>query len=278
MRRISSSLRPTVAGSSAGSPTGSEPSGSSRAARWPCMRCAFTSEVAAWTAWSSAASATGAGGGARGRRHRLGGGHRAGAAPAALEGHADRLEDRVVEAVLALEQLVDAAQEGARLRALDHAVVVGRGHRHDLLHAELRELRRVHGGHAGRVADRAGGHDRALARHQPRHARHGADPARVRERDVRALVGVGLKRVVARAHHELVVAGHEVGEAELARVAQHRHHQRAGAVLALHVHGEAEAHGARASPAAACRPARRRRGPSPACRGRPARSPRRSGA
>ena len=36
--RISSGVRRTVAGSSAGSPTGSEPSGSSRAARWPCMR------------------------------------------------------------------------------------------------------------------------------------------------------------------------------------------------------------------------------------------------
>ncbi len=58
MRRMSSSFRPTVAGSSAGSPTGSDPSGSSRAARWPCMRCALTSEVAACTAWSSAASAT----------------------------------------------------------------------------------------------------------------------------------------------------------------------------------------------------------------------------
>ena len=60
MRRISSSVRLTVAGSSAGSPMGGEPSGSRRAARWPCIRCAFTSEVAACTACSSAASATGA--------------------------------------------------------------------------------------------------------------------------------------------------------------------------------------------------------------------------
>jgi hypothetical protein len=60
MRLMRSSFRPTVAGSSAGSPTGSAPSGSSRAARWPCIRCAFTREVAACTACSSAASATGA--------------------------------------------------------------------------------------------------------------------------------------------------------------------------------------------------------------------------
>ena len=36
-------------GSSEGSPTGSEPSGSSRAARWPCVRCALTSAIAAAT-------------------------------------------------------------------------------------------------------------------------------------------------------------------------------------------------------------------------------------
>ena len=240
MRRISSSFRPTVAGSSAGSPTGSEPSGSSRAARWPCMRCALTSEVAACTAWSSAASATGAAAGAVARGHGLGGGH---ARRLGRRLHAHRSEHRVVEAVLALKQLVDPAQERARLGALDHAVVVGRGHRHDLLHAQLGELRRVGRRQAGRVADGAGGDDRALPGHEPRHAGHGADAARIGERDVGALVGVGLERVVARAHDQLVVAGDEVGEAELAGVAQHRHDQRAGAVLALHVDGEAEADG-----------------------------------
>ena len=156
-------------------------------------------------------------------------------------GHAHGREDGVVEAVLALQQLVDAAQERAGLRTLDDAVVVGRGHRHDLLDAELGQPSRVDRGESGRVADGARGHDRALAGHQPRHARDGADAAGVRERDVGALVGVGLKRVVARAHHQLVVARHEVGEAELARVAQNRHHERARAVLALHVHGEPEA-------------------------------------
>ena len=40
-------------GSSAGSPTGSEPSGSSCAARWPCMRWALTSAIAAATPPSS---------------------------------------------------------------------------------------------------------------------------------------------------------------------------------------------------------------------------------
>src|SRR3954469_1898527 len=121
MRRISSSVRLTVAGSSAGSPTGSEPSGSSRAARWPCMRCALTRLVAAWTAWSSAASATGAaagvaaagggaverrgvgprGGGGRGRGgDRLGSRHGGGTVLAADDAvQPERLQHSVVEAV-----------------------------------------------------------------------------------------------------------------------------------------------------------------------------------
>ena len=152
-------------GSSAGSPTGSDPSGSRRAARWPCMRWAFTSEVAAWTAWSSAASATCAAAGVVAAGTGSAAVAAAGsAAPSARARHAHGLEDPVVEAVLALEQLVDAAQERPRLRALDHAVVVGRGHRHDLLHAELGQPGRVDLVEAGRVADGAGGHDRALAR------------------------------------------------------------------------------------------------------------------
>ena len=237
MRRIRASVRCTVAGSSAGSPTGSEPSGSSRAARWPCMRCALTRLVAAWTACSSASSATGAAAGVAaagtGSSAVTGVGP---SAPVTTALEAERLEHAVVEAVLALEQLVHAAQEGARLGALDHAVVVGRGHRHDLLDAQLLERLGRDLGEAGRVADRAGGDDRALPGHQPRHARHGADPARVGEADVGAGVGVGRQRVVARARDQLVVAGDEVGEAQLAGVLR-----------------------APAPPASACRPCARRR-------------------
>ena len=75
-------------------------------------------------------------------------------------------------------------QERARLRALDHAVVVGRGHRHDLGHAQLLQPVGVGLGEPGGQPDRAGGDDRALARHQPRHRGHGADAARVGQRDV----------------------------------------------------------------------------------------------
>ena len=57
-----SGVRPSGSGSSAGSPSGSEPSGSSCAARWPCVRCALISDIAAWTACSS--SSVGLGGAA----------------------------------------------------------------------------------------------------------------------------------------------------------------------------------------------------------------------
>ena len=58
MRACSSgvSLGSSRSGSSDGSPTGSDPSGSSRAARWPCVRCALTSAIAAATPPSSCAS------------------------------------------------------------------------------------------------------------------------------------------------------------------------------------------------------------------------------
>ena len=58
MRACSSgvSFGSSRSGSSDGSPTGSEPSGSRRAARWPCVRCALTSAIAAATPPSSCAS------------------------------------------------------------------------------------------------------------------------------------------------------------------------------------------------------------------------------
>ena len=52
---------------------------------------------------------------------------------------AQRLEDLVVERVLAEQQLVDLAEELAGLRALDDPVVVGRGEREDLAHREAGE-------------------------------------------------------------------------------------------------------------------------------------------
>src|SRR5919198_1421294 len=191
MRRMSSGVRATLSGSRAGSPTGSEPGGSSRAARCPCIRWAFTSEVAACTAWSRAGSGAwvAAGIAAAGTGSSAGGGRGPGALHAAAQ--RDRFEDALVEAVGALEELVDPAQERARLGALDDAVVVGARHGHDLLHAELAEPLRLHRAEAGWIADRPGGDDRALAGHEAWHRRDRAEPAGVGERHVRALVGVG---------------------------------------------------------------------------------------
>ena len=76
---ISSGVRPTVVGIERRVAAGrATPSGSRRAPRWPWVRCALTSEVAACTAWSSSSStAPGAAAGAaaaRGGARRAGGG------------------------------------------------------------------------------------------------------------------------------------------------------------------------------------------------------------
>jgi len=107
-------------------------------------------------------------------------------------------------------------------------------------HAEVVQRGRVGVREAGREGDRAGRDDRALAGHQARNGGDGADAARVRERDVRARVGVRRQLVVARAEDQLVVVGDEVREAHLVGVLEDRHDERAGAVLLLDVDREAE--------------------------------------
>ena len=207
------------------------------------MRCALISEVAAWTACSSCSlGAASAGGG-------LGGGRAAGAArrrptrlrrarAAAPSVRAEVGEDLLVELVLALQVLLDDLQELAGLGALDDAMVVRRRHRHHLLGAARTFAE------AGREADRAGGHDRALAVHQPRNRGDRADAAGVGERDVGALEVVRGQRVVARARDQVAERVEELGEREPPGVADDRDHQRAAAVLALDVDGDAEVDGA----------------------------------
>ena len=148
----------------------------------------------------------------------------------------ERREDPVVEAVLALQVGLDDGQEAARLGPLDDPVVVGRGHRHDLLGADhVADVLKP-----DRVADRAGSDDRALADHQPRHRGDRAQAARVGERDVGAGQVVGAQRVRARLVDEPVVGVLERGEAHPPGVADDRDHQRARAVLLLDVDGDAE--------------------------------------
>ena len=119
-------------------------------------------------------------------------------------------------------------------------MVVRRRHRHHLLGAD----RGADRGEPGRVADRAGGDDRPLALHQPRHRRDRADPAGVGERDVGALQVVGGQPVLARLGDQLAERVEEAGEREPAGVADDRDHQRPAAVLALDVDGDAEVAGA----------------------------------
>ncbi len=154
----------------------------------------------------------GAAGAERRRRGRGGvGGGDAGGVDAEVGG------DLLVELVLALQQLLDPAQEGARLGPLDHPVVVGRGQRHHLRDAELAEPVRRGVQPLRRVGDRAGGDDRALPGEQARHRGDGADPARVGQRDVGALEVVGGQLVLAGLRDQLLVAAVEAGEVEARR-------------------------------------------------------------
>ena len=148
--------------------------------------------------------------------------------------------ERLVEAVLALQQLLDAAQEGARLGALDHAVVVGRGQRHRLRDAELAQPLGGGVGPLRRVGDRAGGDDRALALHQAGDRGDRADAARVGQRDVGALEVVGGELALPRLRDQVLVIAVEGGEVEALGALDRRHHQAVRAVLALDVDGDAE--------------------------------------
>ena len=141
-----------------------------------------------------------------------------------------------VETVLPLQEVLDLRQEATGLGALDDAVVVRGGHRHDLLRAD----RRPDAPQPDRVGDRAGRDDRALAVHQPRHRRHGPEAAGIGEADVRPDEVVGGERVRAGLLHERVVSREEPVEGQARGVADHGDHQRAGAVLLLHVHGQAQ--------------------------------------
>ena len=80
-----------------------------------------------------------------------------------LVGDPQRLEDLVVEAVLAEEQLVHDPQEVAGLRALDDPVVVGAGQREDLADGVAVERLLARALPLGGVLQRADADDRALA-------------------------------------------------------------------------------------------------------------------
>jgi hypothetical protein len=147
--------------------------------------------------------------------------------------------DRLVEVILSLEELLDPPQERAGLRALDHAVVVGGGHRHDLRNPERLDLLGRGVPPLDRVGERAARHDRALTRQQPWHRGHGAEAAGVGEADVGALEVVCGELVLPCLGDQLLVVGVEAREVEPVRSLDAGHEQRA-LPLALDVHGDAE--------------------------------------
>ena len=87
-------------------------------------------------------------------------------------------EDAVVKTMLADEEFVDPREKQPALGALDDAVIIGAGDRDRLADAELRKSAGGHRLILGRILDRSGRDDRALAGHQPRVRGDGADRAR----------------------------------------------------------------------------------------------------
>ena len=125
---------------------------------------------------------------------------------------AQRGEDVVVEAVFAEQQLVHAAQEFAGLRALDDAVVVGRGQGDGLADGERREGLRGCALEGRGVLHRADADDGALAGHQPRHRMNGADAAGVGQADGGAGEVVGGQLAAARPPDDVLVRDPEAAE------------------------------------------------------------------
>ena len=149
--------------------------------------------------------------------------------------HAQVVEHRLVETMVAQQQLVEPLQEHAALGTLDDAVVVGAGDRDDLADAQLTEGVRVGTLELGRVVDAADADDDTLAGHEPRHALHGADGARVGEADRGALEVAHGELVALHLADELLVRRQEAGEVERVGIAQHRHDQRTRPVGLAHV-------------------------------------------
>ena len=172
--------------------------------------------------------------------HRLFAVHRVGVGPPLdrLVRHVERVEDVLVEVVLAEQQLVDPLQEHPGLGALDDPVVVRAGDGDDLADADRAQAGTIRTLELGRVVDAADADDHGLARHQSGHRLDGADRARVGEADVGAHEVVDGQLVGLDLADDLLVRGEEAGEVERVGVAQHRHHERAAAVGLLDVDRE----------------------------------------
>ena len=154
-------------------------------------------------------------------------------------GHAHVLEDLVPELVVD-EQLRHGAQELAGLRTLDDAVVVGRGDGHQLADAQLGETVGGGAGELGGVIHGADADDGALALGQAGHGVASADAARVGQRNGDAGEVLAGQLAVAGADDDVLVGVDELLERQRLAFADGRDDEGAGAVLVLHVDGQAQ--------------------------------------
>ena len=138
------------------------------------------------------------------------------------------------------QQLVDGAQELAGLRALDDAVVVGGGQRDQLADAQFGDAFLAGALELGGVLQCARADDRALPAHQPRHRMHGADGARIRQRDRHAGVVLGGQLAVPGAPHDVLVGRENWPKRIVSARLIAGHHELPVAVLALQVDRQAQ--------------------------------------
>ena len=151
-------------------------------------------------------------------------------------------ESRLVKAVFAQQHLLQLGQKCARFRALNDAVVIGAGdHQH---FTQARAIARFFAGgrELSRKFDRAGGDDRALSRHQPRHRTIRADRARIGQRDGGAFEIGDLQFVRAGARDNVVVGRHELREVHAVGILDVRNFQRARAIFRRDVDRQADIH------------------------------------
>ncbi len=141
-----------------------------------------------------------------------------------LVGDEQAAEDRVEE-VVAEQQLVQRGEELAGLGALDDAVVVRRGHRHDLRDAQVGEGLVGGPGELGGHLHGADADDEALALHQPRDGVDGADAARVGQRQRRPGVVLHRELVAPRLADQVLVGVPELAEVHRLAVLDRGHDQ-----------------------------------------------------
>ena len=136
------------------------------------------------------------------------------------------LGNLLVKPFLSLQQGIERAEKHPGLGALDDAMVVRAGDRDDL--------------RARDVADGARRDDRALALHEPRHRRHGAQCPGVRQLDRAAGEVVGHQPVCPGLLDDCLVRGVERGEIHSFGVFDHRDDECPATVFLLDIDGQAQ--------------------------------------